>query len=91
MAEVIIEFKIMPDSVETDMDKLKEKATEIISKAGEVGKTEIEEIAFGLKALHVFAVMDESKGSPDEIEQQLNDLDEVNSAEVVDVRRTVDV
>ena len=91
MAEVVIQFKIMPESPETDIEALQKKCEAIISKVGEVGKVEIEPIAFGLKALHIYAIMNESKGSPDEIEKELNDLEETNSAEVVDVRRTVDI
>ncbi len=89
MADVVITIKLMPESPETDMDALAEKATELISKVGEVGKKEIEPVAFGLKALNLIFVMDESKGSTDDVEKELSDLDAVASAEVTDVRRAV--
>ncbi|MBN1923258.1 MAG: elongation factor 1-beta [Nanoarchaeota archaeon] len=91
MAQVVITFKIMPESPDVDLTALQSKAESIISKAGEVGKVEIEPIAFGLKALKIFAIMDESKGSPDNIENELSSLENVSRAEVIDVRRTVDV
>jgi elongation factor 1-beta len=91
MSEVVVTFKIMPESPETNMQDLQKKCEEIISKSGEVGKVEIKPIAFGLKSLHLYVIMDESKGSPDDIEKELADLPETNSAEVIDVRRTVDV
>ncbi len=91
MSQVVITFKIMPESPEVNMGALQKKAEEIISKVGEVGKVEIEPIAFGLKALMIYAIMDESKGSPDDVETELTGLEEVNRAEITDVRRTVDV
>ena len=91
MSEVIISFRIMPESTDTDMEKLRERAETIISKAGEIGKVEIQPVAFGLKAIIIHAVMDESKGSPDTVEEELNQLEEVNRAEIIDVRRTVDI
>ena len=51
MASVVVTVKLMPESPEVDLDQMKEKATEVINKVGEVGKTEIEPVAFGLKAL----------------------------------------
>jgi elongation factor 1-beta len=91
MSEVVIEFKIMPESPDVDLKALQAKCEEIISKEGEVGKVEIKPIAFGLKSLNIWAIMDESKGSPDSIEKELTDLEKVSRAEIVDVRRTVDV
>jgi elongation factor 1-beta len=91
MSEVIIHFRIMPESPDTDLNDLQKKCEEIISRAGEVGKVEIIPIAFGLKSVNIHAIMDESKGSPDEIEKDLNDLKETSSAEIVDVRRTLDI
>lgn len=91
MSEVIVQFKIMPESPETDLDALQKKCEVILSKAGEIGKVETIPIAFGLKSLNIYVIMDESKGSPDEAEKELNELKETNSAEVVDVRRTMDV
>ncbi len=89
MASVVVTVKLMPESPEVDLDQMKEKATEVINKVGEVGKTEIEPVAFGLKALLLYFVMDEDKGSTDPLEQELSGLEGVNSVEVTDVRRAV--
>jgi len=34
-------------------------------------------------------VMDEAKGSTDDLEKKISEIDGVNSVEVVDVRRTI--
>ncbi|MDP3918725.1 MAG: elongation factor 1-beta [Nanoarchaeota archaeon] len=83
-------LKIMPESVEVDLNELKEKVNEsIIEIYGDVGEiqTEEEPIAFGLKALKFTFIMDESKGG-DAIETKLADVEGIASANVIDFRRT---
>lgn len=90
MAQVIITLKIMPESPEADLAKIEKQATEkIASFGGEVGKAEITPVAFGLKALNLFFVMDESKGATDLLEKQIEAVEGVNSVEVTDVRRAI--
>ena len=89
MANVVITLKIMPESPDSDLDLIASKATEIINKTGEVGKKEIVPIAFGLSAINLIFVMDEDKGSTEELEKEVASLENVVSAEVTDVRRAV--
>jgi len=91
MTNVIITLKIMPKSPEVDLSKLEEKAKEkIVEFAGEgETKTEEEPIAFGLKALKILFVSDEAKGSTEELEKQIAEIKDVQSVEVVDVRRAI--
>ena len=90
MADVIITLKIMPQSPETDLSVIEAKAkTEIEKFGGEVGKVEQEPIAFGLKALKLIFVSDESKGGTDALEKEISMIEGVNSAEVTDVRRAI--
>lgn len=90
MADVIVTLKIMPTSPEADLNKIKEEASKIISEfGGEVGKTEEEPIAFGLKAIKIIFVIDEKKGSTDPIEEKISQIENVNSVEAVDVRRAI--
>lgn len=90
MAKVIVTLKIMPESPETDLAALQEKAEkEITGFDGTVGKVEIEPIAFGLKALKILFIMEESKGATDPLEEQISAIDGVRSVEVTDVRRAI--
>ena len=91
MATVIITLKIMPKSPETDLIKVEKEAKKLITDfAGKTEtKTEQEPIAFGLKALKIIFVMDESKGATDELEKKISELKDVNSVEVTDVRRAI--
>lgn len=89
MAEVIITFKVMPEDLEVDLNKLEKESKELLNKYGEVGRTEREKIAFGLEAVKLIFVMDESKGSTDFIEDNMRNIDGVRSVEVTDVRRAI--
>lgn len=91
MAKVVCTVKIMPQSPKANLDKIEKEALRVI--AGYAGnnetKTTREPIAFGLTALNIIFILDESKGSTEPIEKSLAGLADVNSAEIVDVRRAI--
>jgi len=91
MAQVVATLKIMPESPDVDLDALELKVKEKIADFAGKGETrsEQEPIAFGLKALKITFVMDESKGSPDALEEDVKTLEGINSVETIDVRRAV--
>ena len=91
MAQVVATIKIMPESPESDLDRIEAQAREKItafSGNGEMRSVH-EPIAFGLKAIKITFVMDEEKGSPDALEADLSTIEEVNSVETIDVRRAI--
>lgn len=90
MANMFITIKIMPESPEINLDSLREKAKEIGTKfeAELLDKDEIEPVAFGLKALKIIFILDESKGS-DELTDEIAKIEGISSATVVDMRRAV--
>ena len=84
-------MKIMPDSPEVNMEELEKNVMgKIVDFAGESEtKVEIEPIAFGLKALKIIFVMEESIGSTEPLENSIESIEEVNSVEIIDVRRAI--
>jgi len=89
MAKVVITLKanLDPDS---DIENIKEEANNRIEEfGGEVGKVEVEEIAFGLKAVNFVFILDESKGSTESLENDIASIEGVSSVEITDVRRTI--
>lgn len=80
----------MPDSPELDLSELRIKAKEVSSNFGAelLDRDVIEPVAFGLKALKLMFILDESKGSED-LSNELAAIEGVSSTEVVDMRRTV--
>ena len=91
MADVVVTLKIMPDSPEGNLDKIKEEALKKIKvfSGNDNHKIEIEPVAFGLNALKILFVMAEAKGSTDALEEQISKIKGVNSVEVTDVRRAI--
>ncbi len=85
----LIKVKIMPDSPDTDLDTIQNKAEEII-KQGEGGniKSEREPIAFGLTAIITFFSRDETLET-DNLLDELRAIENVSSAEVIDFRRAL--
>ena len=91
MARVVVTFSIMPESPDVDLKDIETKSLEKIkSLAGtDDYKVSVEPIAFGLKAVKIMFVMDEDKGSTDDLEADIETIDGVNSVEVTDVRRAI--
>lgn len=100
MAKAIVTLKIMPDSPETDLNALEHKVLNSIKhfcnekdKDGHLKeadyKTVIEPVAFGLKAIKLTFVMEESRGSTENLENEISGFEDVNSVEVIDVRRAI--
>lgn len=92
MAKAVVTIKIMPESPDVDLQTIESAVSEKIdafTKEPGEKRFSLEPIAFGLKALKVMFVMDESIGSTDELEQDLGTIEGVHSVEVVDVRRAI--
>ena len=91
MGTAVVTVKVMPESVDVDLEKIQEEVTKIVKEfAGDRDtKAEIEPVAFGLKALNYIFVMDEDLGSPDVVAEKVQELEGVQSAEVSDVRRAI--
>ena len=91
MASVVVTLRIMPNDISADLSKIEAHAKkEIVHFCNsQEFKTSVEPIAFGLKALNVIFVMDESKGSTEELEKKISHIHGVESVEVTDVRRAI--
>lgn len=90
MGKVIVTLKIMPSSVDVNLDNIKGKTTDMISGFGaDLMKEEIEPVAFGLKSLNLTLVFDEEKGSTDSLEEQIAGIEGVQSCEAISVRRAM--
>ena len=90
MARVLVVIRIMPESPDVDLAELEKKAREKIEEfEGKITKTEVNPIAFGLKAVDLTFMVDEAKGDTEPLENALRELKGVNSAEVTFVTRAV--
>ena len=87
MGEVVATIKLMPDSPDIDIAKIKVEVEKSIPEEAELHKIEEEPIAFGLIALNVMVVVGDVEGGTEKVEEALSKIVNVGSVEVVDVRR----
>jgi len=89
MALALIKVKIMPESPDTNLDKIETKSKEILTNKGSKSiRFEREPIAFGLTAVIVGFSWDDND-SNDEVLEELQSIENVSSAEVIDYRRAI--
>ncbi len=87
MGTALIKIKLMPTSPEVDLEKIKTNAQIVVEeKGGKKCVFEEEPIAFGLTAVILFFEIDESQ-ELEPIEENLKKIENVNSAQVIDMRR----
>ncbi len=87
MGEVVATIKLMPESPDMDVEKVKAEVKSSIPENTELHSIEEEPIAFGLVALNVMVVVDDAEGGTEQIEENLSKIEDLASIEVVDVRR----
>ncbi|MCX6680109.1 MAG: elongation factor 1-beta [Methanothrix sp.] len=86
MGDAAVRMKVMPVSMDVDLKKLAEEIKKVVPSFARLHAIEEMPIAFGLKALIVVTIMDDKGGrSPDEIEEAVRKLPDVESAEVEEV------
>ncbi len=89
MGSVIVKIKMMPNSPEADLSKIEDAAKALLESNGarNIG-FEQEPIAFGLKAVYASFIWPEEK-ELEELEQNFRKIENVQSAEVADMRRAI--
>lgn len=80
-----VTVQVMPESPDTDLEGIKRKIEEKLTKATNV-QSEEKDIAFGLKALVLTIAWPESEDT-DEIENLISEIKGVSSVKIEDIRR----
>jgi elongation factor 1-beta len=86
MGEVLVTLKVMPESPDVDLQRLKD-AIEKLECNGRFNKIEEEPIAFGLVALKPSFVVAESEGTTDELEEAIRNIKGVRDVRVIGATR----
>lgn len=90
MATVVITLRIMPEAPDSDLSRIEQDAKKKIDAFGaQYGKTDVEPVAFGLKCLKTIFLLDENRGSTEELEKEIQTIKGVGSVDVIDVRRAI--
>ncbi len=84
MAKAVITFKLMPESVETDLEPIRENALGIARENGAIGEmqSKIEPVAFGLKAVLILGMYEVEGADFDGIAAKMGELEGVQNSEV---------
>jgi elongation factor 1-beta len=90
MGSMNVKMKMMPSSPEVDLEEIKESVKKILEEKHGVNKVAFDEepIAFGLKAIVLFFIWPEDK-ELENVENELGEIENVNSLEVLDIRRAL--
>ena len=84
-----VQFKVMPEGLDVDLEVLKKKVEEKLKEMGG-NPSDIEEvpIAFGLKAL-VFSFAYPEEKEIEEAETEVGNVEGISSVEMIDYRRAL--
>jgi elongation factor 1-beta len=85
MAEVIVGLKVMPSSVDIDLDKLEKKIIEKIAP----DKIARQPIAFGLVAFLVTKFIPDKEGELEKLENSIKSIENVGEVEVTGLTRSL--
>ena len=69
----------MPQDADTDLEAIKEQIKEKVENVEDMGE---EDVAFGLKAIKLSCITTDEKGGTDYVENQLDEIDNVQSVEL---------
>jgi elongation factor 1-beta len=83
VGSVAITFRLMPDSPETDVAGIRKSVQAALGPT--VRGMQEKDIAYGLKALLVLAVVEDAAGASDRVEAKLGQIPGVGSVEAIDV------
>ena len=89
MADMILEFRVMPEDSETDYAVLEDKVRGVVENfhnSVKVKSLESENVGFGLQAVHFEIQIDEKCGS-ESLENELIDLDESGEVNLLKMDR----
>ncbi|ODS43091.1 MAG: hypothetical protein MSIBF_03600 [Candidatus Altiarchaeales archaeon IMC4] len=84
---VAVTVRIMPEGVDTDMDKIRKGVEKIVKGFGRVNSSEIKPIAFGLNSLEVVFLLDDKKGGMDKIDEMVRKIPGVSETDVLGITR----
>jgi len=85
MGSVAVILRVMPESPEVDLEKLK---SALKQKLPGIKDIQEEPIGFGLKALKLAAIVNDAGGETDALEGKLSAIPGVERAEIIEVTLT---
>ena len=85
MGKVAVSFKIMPADENMSLEDIDKSLRQELSKDFVLGKSSIDELAFGIKVLRFIVIMDDQGGLIDSVEERIRKHQEVGEVDVEEV------
>ena len=83
MGEVALQYRVLPDDLEVDLDALLKEIMKTLPEGAMLKTSEKKPVAFGLNALHVLIVIEDKEGGAEQVESALAGVPGVQSVEIV--------
>ncbi len=88
MGELVVVFKIMPESVESDLAAIETAVRANTPEGAKIQNVELAPVAFGLKSVNVTILMEDETGAgPDALEEAYGAIPDVASVRITDMGR----
>ena len=85
MGEVIVTIKILPEDSAININQLKERVNSKLDKICKVANMEVQEIAFGLKAVKAQVIIPDADGEIDKVESSITEIEGVGQVDTEDM------
>lgn len=85
MGNVSIIYRVLPQDVETNIEKIMEEVKNVIPHDVTLRGMQVKDVAFGLKEVLVAVLMKDEAGKSDEVEKLLSSIPGVGSVDVLDL------
>jgi elongation factor 1-beta len=82
MGKVMAVIKVMPDGVDRDVNAIMDGLKDALPKGGEIKGMQVKPIAFGLQAILVAVVVDDTEGGTEPVEAAFSKVPGVESVTV---------
>ncbi len=85
MGEVALNYRLMPESPDTDVDGIAASLAGLMPEGAELNNHAIKPFAFGLKAIEIMVICPDSGGHSDIVEELLGQLPGIQSVELIEM------
>jgi elongation factor 1-beta len=82
MTNVLAIIKVMPESIDTNLQKLQNTISKKLPPKVTIKKVETEDIAFGIKALKLSLMLPDETGGTDVVEEAIRKISGVSDVQV---------
>ncbi len=85
MGDVMVLLRVLPTSVDVDMDLLDKNIENKIRDICRINSVNQEEIGFGLKALMLQIIIPDEEGKIDKVESAISSIEDVSQVDTRDI------